>query len=59
MATLQITHHTKKECITFSYTNNHEYTIYGVKEGSEIVTMFELIRYAFEHEYKIEMNKEN
>lgn len=55
---LTITHHTKKKCVSLTYGDNHQWTIFDVEEGSGTLELFGRIKYALEHNFKLELNEE-
>lgn len=55
---LTITHHPKRKCVSFTYDDNHQWTIFDVEEGSGTLEIFGRVQYALENKFNLELNVE-
>lgn len=55
---LTITHHKKRKCISFTYGDNHQFTIFDVEKDSAALELFGSIEYALNKGFNLQINTE-
>lgn len=55
---LEITHHEKRKCISFTYGDNHQFTIFDVEKDSVVLELFGRIEYALNKGFDMQINTE-